>query len=99
MFSTLSNRVFIILTTLNLSSANALNLVKLQILSFGKELIVVLIVKILIFPKRQFLDRSKLKAFADDSINVAEKLKNVLGRVEKEKMASSPGLLKVGILW
>ena len=30
----------------------------------------------------KFLDWSKLKAFADDKLNLAEKLKLVLGRIE-----------------
>ena len=34
-------------------------------------------------PNDIFLRWSKLKAFADDKINVTEKLKLVLGRVEK----------------
>ena len=38
MFSTLSRRALIILATFNLSSANASNLDKSKILSFGKEL-------------------------------------------------------------
>ena len=33
-------------------------------------------------PNDKFLDWSKLKAHADDKINLAEKLKFVLGRVE-----------------
>ena len=33
-------------------------------------------------PNNKFLDWSILKAFADDKINVTEKLKFVLGRVE-----------------
>ena len=33
-------------------------------------------------PNDIILDQSKLKAFADEKINVAEKLKIVLGRVE-----------------
>ena len=33
-------------------------------------------------PNDKFLDRSKLKSFADDKINMIEKLKFVLGRVE-----------------
>ena len=33
-------------------------------------------------PNVKFLDRSKLKSLADDRINVTEKLKFVLGRVE-----------------
>ena len=33
-------------------------------------------------PNDKILDLSKLKAFADDKINVTEKLKFVLGRVE-----------------
>ena len=34
-------------------------------------------------PKDRILDQSKLKVFADDTINVAEKLKFVVGKVEK----------------
>ena len=34
-------------------------------------------------PNVKNLDRAKLKAFADDKINVTEKSKFVLGRVEK----------------
>ena len=34
-------------------------------------------------PNDKYLDWSKLKAFADDKSNVAEKLKFVLGKVEK----------------
>ena len=33
-------------------------------------------------PHNKILDRSKLKAFADDKLNATEKLKFVLGRVE-----------------
>ena len=33
-------------------------------------------------PKDKFSDWSELEAFADDNINVTEKLKSVLGRVE-----------------
>ena len=33
-------------------------------------------------PNNSFFDWTKLEAFADDKINVAEKLKFVLGRVE-----------------
>ena len=33
-------------------------------------------------PKNKILDWSKLKAFADDKINVTKELKFVLGRVE-----------------
>ena len=35
-----------------------------------------------IFTKQKNLDWSKLKAFADDKVNLADKLKLVLGRVE-----------------
>ena len=35
-------------------------------------------------PNDKFLDWSKLKALADDKINVAEKLKFVLGRIERK---------------
>ena len=34
-------------------------------------------------PNDRILDQSKLKVFADDTINVAEKLKFVVGKVEK----------------
>ena len=44
-------------------------------------------------PNRKILDRSKLKPFTDDKINLTEKLKFVLGMVEntweKEKMLVS----------
>ena len=33
-------------------------------------------------PNKKIYDKSKLKAFADDKINVTEKLKFVLGRLE-----------------
>ena len=36
-------------------------------------------------PKSQILDLSKLRAFADDKINVNDKLKFGLGRVENSK--------------
>ena len=74
MFSTLSKREIIILSTFHLSSANALNLVQSKILLFGKVLIPL--------PNNKILDHSKLKAFADDKINVTAKQKFVLGRVE-----------------
>ena len=35
-------------------------------------------------PDNKFLDQSKLKAFADDKINVTEKLKFLLERVETQ---------------
>ena len=66
-------------------------------------------------PHDKILDWSKLKAFADDNINVTESLKFVLRRLEnivgKEKMlvtsifffslqlASHTGTLKVMIVW
>ena len=47
-------------------------------------------VKPISLPNGKFLDWSKLKAFADDKVNVTEKLKFILERVEnivgKEKM-------------
>ena len=46
-------------------------------LSFSKEL------RINSLPNDKIFDQSKLEAFADDKINVAEKLKIVLERVEK----------------
>ena len=39
-------------------------------------------VTINLLPNHKFLDWSKLKAFADDKINVAARLKFVLGRVK-----------------
>ena len=55
-----------------------------KILSFGKELTLVQFVvkKFNSLPNDKILDWSKLKAFADEKINVTEKLKFVLGRVE-----------------
>ena len=59
-------------------------------------------------PNDKILDWSKLKAFADDKINVTEKLKFVLGRVENivgkgenagNQKAFYTGLLKVWIVW
>ena len=50
-------------------------------------------VKVNSLPNNKFLDRSNLKAFADDKVNVNEKLKfglgsvkNIMGKGEKEKM-------------
>ena len=37
-------------------------------------------------PNDKILDWSKLETFADDKVNVTEKLKLILGRVEREKM-------------
>ena len=34
------------------------------------------------FPNYKILDQSKLKAFADDKINVTERVKFVLGRIK-----------------
>ena len=65
-------------------------------------------------PNYKFLNWSNLKGLADDKINVTEKLKFVLGRVENIvgkgdkhflfflqcfQKASFPGSLKVGIVW
>ena len=64
-------------------------------------------------PNDKILDWSKLKAFADDKINVTEELKFVLGRVENIvgkgenfllfpqwfQKASYTGSLKVVIVW
>ena len=41
------------------------------------------------YQAKNFLDKSKLKAFADDKINVTEKLKFVLGRVENIVLVTS----------
>ena len=40
------------------------------------------LVRVNSLPNNKILGQSKLKAFADNKINVAEKLKFVLGRVE-----------------
>ena len=56
-----------------------------KILSFGKELSLyhtILIPGLNSLPNDKILNWSKLKAFADDKINVTVKLKFVLGRVE-----------------
>ena len=88
-----------------MSSANlyALNLDKSIILSFGKALT--------LYRTTNFLDWSKLKAFADDKLNLAEKLKFVWGGVENIgyqhfllfpqcfQKVSILGSLKVGIVW
>ena len=54
------------------------------------EYTVVQLTTIKSLPNNKFLDQPKLEAFADNKINVNEKLKFVLGRVEnivgKEKM-------------
>ena len=76
-FLSLLNK-FQFLATLFLSSANALNLRQSKTLLFCKEsnyLAASLY-------KTTFLEWFKLKAIADDRINVTEKLKFVLGRAE-----------------
>ena len=64
-------------------------------------------------PKDKILDKSKLKAFADDKIKVTYMLKSVLGREENVgkgdqhfllfplcfQKASSQRVLKPGIVW
>ena len=60
-----------------MSSANAFNLDQSQILLFGEELILVNSV-----PNDKILDWTKLKAFADDKLNLPKNLKIVLERVE-----------------
>ena len=47
------------------------------------------------FPNNKFLDWSKLEAFADKKINVVEKLKLVLGRVDFPTMFSKVFFFKV----
>ena len=54
--------------TFNLSFANVFNLDECKVLSFGKGLRY-LEGKSQPFPKRQMLDSSKLKEFADDNSN------------------------------
>ena len=79
MFSTLPKTGTIILASLNLSSANAFSMVKAKVLSFGKEL------------NDSILDWSKLKAFAHERINVNEKLKFGMGRVENVGKGENAG--------
>ena len=62
-------------------------------------------------PNNKILDRSKLRAFAFDIINVTENLKFDKGRVEKIvgkafspfpvtfPKSSCSGLVKIGIVW
>ena len=54
-------------------------------------------------PNDSISDWSKLKAFAGDKINVTEKLKFVLERVENNNVFKSCliiiGLLNVGLVW
>ena len=54
----------------NMSSANAFSLVLSKIVLFGKGL------------NDMILHKSKMKDFADDKMNVTQKLNFVLGRVE-----------------
>ena len=58
----------------NLSSVSAVKVCQSKILIY--HLIIICINSL---PNNKILDRSKLKAFADDKINVIEKLKFVLG--------------------
>ena len=65
------------------------------------------------FTNVKILDRSKVKAFADDKINMAEKWKAVFGRVENIALVTSifsfscnffqktsyTGVLEVVIVW
>ena len=60
---------------LSLSSANAFNLDRVKISSFGKKLTLHQTTKC-------YTAWSKLKAFADDKINMTQKLKFVSGRAE-----------------
>ena len=73
MFSNLSKTKIIVLVPFILSSANALKLDQSKIVLFGNRLTL---------PNAKILDMSKLKAFAGDKIDVTEKLKFVLERVE-----------------
>ena len=54
-------------------------------------------------PKDKFLDWSKLKAFADDKINVIEKLKFALGKLEnivgKEKNVGYQHTESLKVIW
>ena len=69
------------MTVYTLSSTNidesAPNLVKMYVIIRSR------MSSINSLPHNKILDWSKLKAFADDKLNATEKLKFVLGRVEK----------------
>ena len=56
--------------------ANVFNLDQIRILLFGKDL------HCNSLPNNNILDWTKLKAFADDKLNLTKNLKLVLGRVE-----------------
>ena len=64
MFSAVLEREIIILATFTMSSANAFNLDQSKILPFGKEPS--------LYQTTKNLDLSKLKALADDKINVTQ---------------------------
>ena len=73
--------------TFNLSSANAFKMGWPKILSSGKglnfqTLMNSQIMSVTNYQLTKFIDRSKSKAFADGKINVNEKMKFDLGRVE-----------------
>ena len=87
---------FFFLATINLSSAYAFNLVQAKILLFGKGLInlnqALTLEEMCKFyknfqyinplPDDKILDWSKLKAFADDKLNVTKMIISVFDRVE-----------------
>ena len=73
MFSTLSQTEIINSANSNLSSANALHLVKAKTLSFSKELT---------FTRQKILDSSKLKEFADDNFKFDKNGRKLSKRVE-----------------
>ena len=72
MFSILSKRNAIILTTINLIPEVSFKKNESEILLSGKELFINSL------PHDKILDQSKFKAFADDKINANQKLELVL---------------------
>ena len=85
MFSTLPKTKFYFTVTFILLSANAFNLDQSKNLSFGKELSH----RIKPCPKRQILESSKVKQFADDNFEFdengskfAEQVENTVGKGE-----------------
>ena len=73
MFYTISKTDIIILASWNLS-ANAINLTKAKIVPFSE--------RVNSLPNHKILDKTKLKAFADDKINVAQRMISDFDRLE-----------------
>ena len=88
----LSLTEIVILATFNLSSANELKFIQFIILYFDKELLVIVNCILIALHhihltyyfllNDKILDMTKLKAFADDKINVAKMMISVVNRVE-----------------